>query len=1411
MRASPLVLAIAIGLGLGLPANDAANAASGRAEAVKSLKINTYIVTFEEAPLASFTGSDGKKFGGMTKMSATSPSVTGESKFNIKSAASQNYRNYLAKERKTRLALASSKLGRAITPTFVYDVVTHGFAAPMTEADAALLRTIPGVKRVQQEVVYRLMTDRGPAWIKADQVWAGGGTPVITGNKGAGIIIGVIDTGINRSHPSFAASGTAGVTYAETFTITNPKPGFLGHCVANPSKCNNKLIGLWDFVAGGSGIAGDAADTDGHGSHTAGTTAGNPVKITIPGGVTPYTPTMSGVAPRANIIAYKACSTTGCEGARTLASINQAVADGVNVINYSIGGGPGDPYSNYANNTVDDSEEAFLAARNANVVSSVAAGNDGPSPGTLGSPSNAPWVLSVAATSHDRALVRPLVLTGGNTPLPGGGTLFGAGSTGSAALAATSISRDGNFPLSASGANSDDGATGISSPAAWTPTFFQSRLVACQRGFYARKAKAFNVQQAGGVGMILYNQLEEGSSVVSDAYAIPTVHLSYADGQAFINWLNTGSSHTGEIQVANWNNQASSGDKLASFSGRGPVIPTGIIKPDISAPGVSIYAAGLGSGETCTTNSTTGANCAASLSGTSMAAPHVAGAAALIKAVNPSWTPNQIISALILTARPTVTVNGVIGTPHDQGAGQTDVSKAVRAGLFLPVTDAQFKATNATTANTLNLPSLGSGTPTATNSGCFESCVLPRTFTDMAGGGNYTIVSSLPAGVTMTPSVGSLSFSSGQSQSVNFAFNVANAPNLLGKWVYGSVTLQNTSGNGRPNLTLPVAIFSSPFANPANAVTSITQSVTGERGYFDYTFIGLAALPNARIVAGDLVTPKVSTPSLEQDPTNADPYDAFTTGIHTDTFIVPASPVGGAVTYKVRVKTSSAAAKDVDLYVGSDDNGNGLPSKDEELCVSGGPFADEICEFNVTTKSSPQNYWMLAQNWTSANSGSTDLIKVESFQAPIQAGTSGSLTATGPGKTSSGANLLVRIAWDDPSFIAGQTRIGYLLVQATAGSNAVEIPVELTRTGSSFEPFALANTAARSVTLPAGSTHNKLYFDVPSNATSVTFTTTGVSGSVSLGAVRLGSPVGPTIEAAPSANTFTANAAGANQSITVAAGNLQPGRWYLKPTNTGGTAATVNVTAAINTSSTAATLKVGSYFNGARPGHGLFVYPAGADLAVIWYTYLQDGTPTWYYMQGLQPGANNEWSGNLWRSAWNGSANFLTPIGKAIITITSANTFNFQYNMDGQTGSEPMQAFLTGCPSVNGSNLDVSGHWFNPAQPGYGYSVQVSPNYEFIASFVYDGNGVPRFLLSERGAAFNASATTIDVKQLSGFCPLCTLAPTARTTIGTTTRSYSSSAVSSIGVTGTFINGVPGTWNVSSPVIPLGGVQGCTP
>jgi len=286
--------------------------------------------------------------------------------------------------------------------------------------------------------------------------------------------------------------------------------------------------------------------------------------------------------------------------------------------------------------------------------------------------------------------------------------------------------------------------------------------------------------------------------------------------------------------------------------------------------------------------------------------------------------------------------------------------------------------------------------------------------------------------------------------------------------------------------------------------------------------------------------------------------------------------------------------------------------------------------------------------------------------------------------------------------------------------------------------------------------------------------------------------------------------AGANQSITLTGAQLPAGRYYVKPTNTGVADATVSVTATVNA---ATTLKVkdGSYYNSARGGHGMFVYSVANQLTLIWYTYFQDGTPTWYYVQGDAPGNNGIWNGLAYRGAWNGTTTTLTPIGNLTMTPTTTNTFNVSYNIDGETGSEPMQAFLTGCPVVNGSNLDVSGHWFTPGQDGFGYSVQMSGAYEFYADFVYDGIGVPRYLLSERAGPVTAGSAVLPLEFLKGFCPLCTYVAPTRSTVGTLNRTLATNNIATLGSNATYNNNVPGTWNASFPMTRLGNNQGCTP
>lgn len=312
MRVSPLMIAVA--LGLALPANHAVLAASNFQSklAANQAGPRTYIVTLAEQPLATFTGFSAKD-SSHPQMRGTSPIVTGARKLDVKSAESVTYRKYLGDLRTTRLNDAAVVLGRPLAPSFVYDVALNGFAVDLTAAEAEKLRGIPGILRVNLAPERHLLTDRGPTWIGANTFWNGsaiGGTP----NKGEGVVVGVIDGGINFAHDSFKAVGPA-----DGYTHVNPRPAFLGRCTINAALCNGKLIGIWDYIADGSGTLGDGTDGTGHGTHTASTTAGNAVSVTYSDGSITSPVQMSGVAPHANIIAYKVCATSSCNGAATIA------------------------------------------------------------------------------------------------------------------------------------------------------------------------------------------------------------------------------------------------------------------------------------------------------------------------------------------------------------------------------------------------------------------------------------------------------------------------------------------------------------------------------------------------------------------------------------------------------------------------------------------------------------------------------------------------------------------------------------------------------------------------------------------------------------------------------------------------------------------------------------------------------------------------------------------------------------------------------------------------------------------------------------------------------------------------------------------------------------------------------------
>jgi hypothetical protein len=267
---------------------------------------------------------------------------------------------------------------------------------------------------------------------------------------------------------------------------------------------------------------------------------------------------------------------------------------------------------------------------------------------------------------------------------------------------------------------------------------------------------------------------------------------------------------------------------------------------------------------------------------------------------------------------------------------------------------------------------------------------------------------------------------------------------------------------------------------------------------------------------------------------------------------------------------------------------------------------------------------------------------------------------------------------------------------------------------------------------------------------------------------------------------------------------LTEGRWYVVPRAAWGTDVEFTLTATI--AGGGAAVPSGSYYNPGRPGHGLFLYPAGGDWAGLWYTYLQDGTPTWYWLQGAKPGASGIWTGKIYRAAWTGASNHLVEVGEATVTAGTADVpaFRYSYVLDGETGSEPMFQLGEGCPTLGGSKVQLNTHWFNPAKAGTGYSVQLWEDYEFFAAFVYDADGVPRYIAAEHEGFGGATASSA-LYQTRGSCPMCWWSQSTYTDIGVLTRTIQPDGKMRMQIDGVYGEGVPGGWSVDEIVQTLGG------
>ncbi len=816
-------------------------AALGFAAQAQTAARSTYIVQLADVPAAAYSGT-------VAGYAATKPAAG--KRLNVNAATVQAYIGYLDAKRNAAL----STLGTKVPVVYKYNLAFNGFAARLTAAEAQKLKANPGVLAVSLDRPRTLDTTRTPAflglsgpgglWSKLDA----SSRPI----KGEDVVIGIVDSGIWPEDPAFSdkvdASGKpVAPSQPGTVAYGPPPAGWSGTCVAGPgfpaTACNHKLIGA-RFYRDGFDAAGlqltpleyaSPRDGDGHGSHTASTAGGNDGVDALLG--IANVGTRSGMAPRARIAAYKVCwnyvggAQATCFGSDSVAAIDDAVADGVNAINFSISGAQTD--------FLDGVELAFLFAADAGVFVAASAGNSGPANAVA---HMSPWLTTVAASTHDRVLLATATL--GNAATYTGSSLS-TGVPKSPLILSTQAALNAPF---------DDTNTEarLCFLGALDPAKVAGKVVVCDRGTNARVEKSQEVAERGGVGMLLVNVTP--ADLVEDIHSVPTVHLQ-SDTRAAIRAYAAGAGATASLSPF-FQKPDVIAPIMASFSSRGPNLATpAILKPDISAPGVNVIAAYLpelsqAQHDGVIAGTFTPPSSSAPESGTSMSSPHIAGISALIKQLHPNWSPAAIKSALMTSAGPVKLADGSVDPDRfGYGAGHVNPNGAAATSLVydagydeyvqflcgvgaLNPAGATCRAYGSVLPWNLNLPSL-SGNVVGKIS--FNRSVTNKS----AATATYNASTTLPGfDVAVVPPT--LSLLPGQTRSFRVDVTRTTAP--LGAWTFGDVVWNDGTTSVRSPLSVRPLQVSAPaeLTDDRAAGTKVFTVGTGYNGKLVATAVGLA-------------------------------------------------------------------------------------------------------------------------------------------------------------------------------------------------------------------------------------------------------------------------------------------------------------------------------------------------------------------------------------------------------------------------------------------------------------------------------------------------------------------------------------------------------------------------------------------